>query len=111
MAASSLRPDGDQWRKRTGPHQTGSGHVSSPDPRLGPAQGPVHVLSWDLVVHGSDPAQGVRGPPQGSEHTHEGSGPRSKVRSIRTGVRHFPMGSGPTVVTLEYTFFSGLVAT
>jgi hypothetical protein len=38
-------PSREQWRKRTRPHQTGSGHVSSPDPRLGPAQGPVHVLS------------------------------------------------------------------
>jgi hypothetical protein len=65
MAASGLRLGGEQWRKRTGPHQTWSGHVSSPDPRLGPAQGPVHVLSWDLAVHGPNPAQGVRGPSKG----------------------------------------------
>jgi hypothetical protein len=45
VAASGLCPGGEQRRKRTGPHQTGSGHVSSPDPHLGPAQGPVHVLS------------------------------------------------------------------
>jgi hypothetical protein len=55
--------------------------------------------------------RGSGGPPQGSEHTREGSGPRSEVRSVRIGVWHSPWGSGPIVVTLEYTVFSGRVAT
>jgi hypothetical protein len=40
VAASGLRLGANQECMRTGPHQTGSGHVSTPDPRLGPVQGP-----------------------------------------------------------------------
>jgi hypothetical protein len=61
VAASGLRPSGVQWHKRTGPHQTGSGYVSSPDPRLGHVQGSCMFCSWDLAVRGLDPAQGGSG--------------------------------------------------
>jgi hypothetical protein len=93
VAASGLRPSGVQWHKRTGPHQTGSGYVSSPDPRLGHVQGSCMFCSWDLAVRGLDPAQGgVRGPSQGSRHARGGSRSYSEVWSISTGVWHFPMG-------------------
>jgi hypothetical protein len=66
VAASGLRPGEEQWRKRTGPHQTGSRHVSSPDPRLGPVQGPCMFCPGILLcvartLHrgGSGPVPGV----------------------------------------------------
>jgi hypothetical protein len=77
--------------------------VTRPPPGSSPRL--MHVLSWDLVVRGPDPAQG------GSGHARGGTGPYSKVRSVRTGVRHFPIGSGPTVDILEYIVFSGCMAT
>jgi hypothetical protein len=39
VAASGLCQGGEQKHMRTGPHQTRSGHVSVPDPHLGPVQG------------------------------------------------------------------------
>jgi hypothetical protein len=70
VAASGLRPGGEQWRKRTGLHQTGSGYVSSPDPRLGPVQGPCMFCPGTLLcvartLHrgGPGPVPGVRARP------------------------------------------------
>jgi hypothetical protein len=60
-------PRRGQWRKRTGPHQTGFGHVSSPDPRLGPVQGScmfcprtLQCVAWTLHRGGPGPIPGVR---------------------------------------------------
>jgi hypothetical protein len=54
VAASGLRLGAEQRCMWTGPHQTWFGHVSTPDPRLGPVQGPcperlhhaVHLQIW-----------------------------------------------------------------
>jgi hypothetical protein len=54
---------------QTGLHQTGSGHVSVPDPCLGPVQGPCMFRPGTLGPHcgGPDPIRGgVRIPFQGS---------------------------------------------
>jgi hypothetical protein len=84
---------------RTGPHQTGSGHVSTPDPRLGPVHARAcYVLGpWDPPVggshfRGSDPISGVQILFQGSKSysrgpacTSGGPGPTSEVRTIYPG--------------------------
>jgi hypothetical protein len=53
---------------KSGTHQTRSGHMSAPDPRLGPIQGPSMFCPEALgpIVGGLDPIQGVRIPFQGS---------------------------------------------
>jgi hypothetical protein len=55
---------------RTGPHQTRSGHVSAPDPRLGPVQGPCMFCPGTLGPQCGRPGPhtggGVRIPFQGS---------------------------------------------
>jgi hypothetical protein len=45
---------------RTGPHQTGSGHVLAPDPRLVLFKARVRSVlgPWDPTVGGPDPLQG-----------------------------------------------------
>jgi hypothetical protein len=62
VAALGLRLGGEQKRTRTGPHQTRSGHVSVPDPRLGPVQGPGMFCPVTL------------GPPCGRPGPHIGGG-------------------------------------
>jgi hypothetical protein len=57
MAASGLCLGGEQKRMRTGPHETRSGHVLTPDPtwvlfkaRVCSVLGP-----WDPIMRGLDP--------------------------------------------------------
>jgi hypothetical protein len=106
VAASGLRPGGEQWRKRIGPHRVVTGPLPRSCPRL------VHVLSWGLAVLGPDPAQG-------------GFGARSRCPGTPVEILDLtrrsglyvqgsgtsPWGSGPTVDTLEHIVFSGHVAT
>jgi hypothetical protein len=68
VAALGLRLGGEQKRTRTGPHQTRSGHVSVPDPRLGPVQGPGMFCPVTL------------GPPCGRPGPHIGGGSGSHSR-------------------------------
>jgi hypothetical protein len=111
---------------RTGPHHTGSGHVSTPDPRLGPVRGPGMFYL------------GTLGPPCGRPRPHTGGsgshsrgpactsgGPRptSEVWPIHPGVwdqpwgfgqyiqgsSALPWGFGLTIDALEYTTLSGHV--
>jgi hypothetical protein len=112
VAASGLRPGGEQWRKRTGPHQTGSGHVSSPDPRLGPVQGPCMFCPRALLCVARTLHRGG-----GSGARPRGPGTPVEVLDLtrRSGLYvqgsdTSPWGSGPTVDILEYIVFSGRVA-
>jgi hypothetical protein len=60
------------YADRSGTHQTRSGHVSAPDPRLGPIQGPSMFCPETLGPHCGQPGHhtGVRVPFQGSDlHT------------------------------------------
>jgi hypothetical protein len=82
---------------RTGPHQTRSGHMSVPDPRLGPVQGPGMFCPGTLgpPVGGPDP---IRGGGSGSHSrgptcTHGGPGPTLGVQTIYRGVQDQPWGS------------------
>jgi hypothetical protein len=85
VAASGPRLGGEQRRMRTGPHQTGSWHVTVPDPHLGP---------WDPTVGGPDPL-GRSGPyPRGPTCTRGGPGPTLGVRTVYPGVRDQLWGSG-----------------
>jgi hypothetical protein len=112
VAASGLHLGGEQWRKWTGPHQTGSGYVSSPDPRLGPVQGPCMFCSWDLAVRGPDPVQGGSGArPRGLDTPVEVLDLTRRSGLYVRGSGTSPWGSGPTVDTLEYIVFSGRVVT
>ena len=84
--------------------------VAGPPP--GSCPRPVHALSWDLAVHGPDPAQG------GSRTRPRGPGTPVEVLVLtrRSGLYvqgsgTFPWGSRPTADTLEYIVFSGRVAT
>jgi hypothetical protein len=113
VAASGLRLGGEQKRMQTGPHQTRSGHVSIPDPRLGPVQGMCMFCPGTLGPHcgrpgphtgGSDPILGVR-----LAHMAVLNQPwRSGLHIQGSGA--LPWGSGLTVEALEYITFSGHVA-
>ena len=71
----------------------------------------MHVLSWDLVVHGLDPAQGVWGLSRGPSTLVEVLDLARRSGPFVQGSNTSPWGSGLTVVTLEYTVFSSRVAT
>jgi hypothetical protein len=113
VAASGLRLGGEQKRMRTGPHQTRFGHVSVPDPCLGPVQGSGMFCPWTLGPHCGRPGPhtgGVRIPFQGSGlHTWR-SRTNLGVRTVYPGVRRSPVGVRTTVDALEYITFSGHVA-
>jgi hypothetical protein len=101
VAASGLRLGGEEKRMQTGSHQAGPGHVSTPDPCLGPIQGPCMFRPGTLGPHygrpgpligGSDPIPGVRlahvevrDQPWGSRLHIQGSGA-------------LPWGSGPLLM-------------
>jgi hypothetical protein len=112
MAASSLRLGGEQRRMRTGPHQTGPGHVSAPDPRLRSVQGPYMFRPGTLgppLWATRTPYGGVRIPFLGSSlHTCR-SGTTLGVRTAYPEVRHSPAGVRTTIDALEYITFSGHV--
>jgi hypothetical protein len=98
-------PGRGQWRKRTGLHQTGFGHVSSPEPRLGPVQGScmfcprtLQCVAWTLHRGGPGTPVSVLDLTRRSGLYVQGSGTSR-------------WGSGPTVDTLEYIIFPGHVAT
>jgi hypothetical protein len=54
VAASGLRLGGEQKRMRTSSHLAGPGHVSTPDPCLGPVQGPCTFRPRTLGPHCGD---------------------------------------------------------
>jgi hypothetical protein len=104
------------YADRSGTHQTRSKHVSAPDPRLGPVQGPSMFCPGTLGPHCGRP-----GP-----HTGGGGGPAPipGVRPAYVEVLDQPWrselyiqgfgallwGSGLTVDALEYITFFGHVA-
>jgi hypothetical protein len=105
VAASGLRLGGEQECMWTGPHQTRSGHVSVPDPRLGPVQGPGVFCPGTLGPHCGWPGPHTGGSgshSRGPACTRGGPGPILGVRTIYLGVRRSPVGSGLTVDALEY---------
>jgi hypothetical protein len=113
VAASGLRLGGEQKCMRTGPHQTRSGHVLVPDPRLGPTQGSRMLCPGTLGPHCGRPRPhmgGVRVPFQGSVlHVAVLDQPwRSRLHIQGSGA--LPWVSGLTVDALEYITFSGHVA-
>jgi hypothetical protein len=83
VAASGLRLGGEQRRMCTSLRQTGPGHMSAPDPRLGPAQGPCTFCPRTLGPHCGDPDPIRRGPD-----------PIPGVRLAHVEVRDQPWGSG-----------------
>jgi hypothetical protein len=101
------------YADRSGTHQTRSGHVSAPDPRLGPVQGPSMFCPGTLGpncgrlgphTRGSDPIPGVR-----LAHVEVLDQPwRSRLYIKGSGT--FPWGSGLTIDALEYITFSGHMA-
>jgi hypothetical protein len=113
VAPLRLRLGGEQKCTWTGLHQTRSGHVSVPDPRLGPVQGPCMFCPGTLGPHCGWPGPhmgGVRILFQGSGlHTWRSwtnlGGPDCISR-----VRRSPMGSELTIDALEYITFSRHVA-
>jgi hypothetical protein len=115
VAASGLCLGGEQKRMRTGLHQTGPEHVSVPDPRLGPAQGPcMFGLGTPLWV-AQTPYRGgggVSGPILGVRLAHVEVLDQpwgSELCIHRSGA--LPWGSGLTVDALEYiTFFKHMAA-
>jgi hypothetical protein len=95
MAASVPRLGGEQKCMRTGPHQTRSGHVSVPDPCLGPIQGLCMFHPGTLGPHCGWPRPhtgGSRSYSRGSACTRGGPGPTLEVRTAYPGVRRSPMG-------------------
>jgi hypothetical protein len=99
---------------RTGPHQTGSGHASVLDPRLGPVQGPGMFRPGTLGLHCGRPGPhtggGVRLPFQRSGlHTW-----RSRTNhggpDCMSGSPALPRGVWITVNAMEYITFSRHVA-
>jgi hypothetical protein len=94
VATSGLRLGGEQKRVRRGPHQTRSGHVSVPDPCLGPVQGPGMLCPGIL-----GPLCGRPGP-----HTGGGGGVRrahAEVRNQPWGPRLYIRGSGTNLGGLD----------
>jgi hypothetical protein len=98
-------------RSRT--HQTRSGHVSAPDPRLGPVQGPSMFCPRTLGPHcgrlrphmgGPDPIPGVR-----LAHVEVLDQPWRSRLYIK-GSSTLSWGSGLTADALEYITFSRHVA-
>jgi hypothetical protein len=123
VAASGLRLGGEQKHMRTGPHQTGSGHVSVSDPRLGPVQGPGMFYPGTPPVAARTPYGGSGFHPRGPACSSGGSGPTLEVRTVYPEVRDQPWGpdsisrgfgallwgSGLIVDALEHAAFSGHV--
>jgi hypothetical protein len=113
VAASGLRMGGEQKCTRTGLHQTRSGHVSVPDPRLGPVQGPGMFCPRTLETHCGRPGPHTGGSEfhsRGPAYTRGSPGPTLGVRTVNPGSGALPWGSGLTVDALEYITFSGHVA-
>jgi hypothetical protein len=112
VAASGLCLGGEQKRMRTGLHQTGPGHVSVPDPCLGPVQAPCIFRPGTLGPHCGRIGPHTGGPDhsRGLACTRGGLGPTLGVRTVYPGVRRSPVGVRTTVDALEYITFSGHVA-
>jgi hypothetical protein len=91
-----------------------SGHVSAPDPRLGPDSGPGVLLSWNPgtpLWAVRTPYGGVRIPFQGVRSIHMGVLDQTWRSGLYIqGSGSFPWGSGLTVDAWEYITFSGHVA-
>jgi hypothetical protein len=121
VAALGLRLGAEQKCMRTGPHQTRSGHVSTPDPRLGPVQSPGMFCPRALgtPMGGPDPIRGSGSHSRGPACTSGGPGSTSEVWTVYPGVWNQPWGPdcisrgpGPTlgvrttVDAMEYITFS-----
>jgi hypothetical protein len=101
------------YADRSGTHQTRSEHVSAPDPRLGPVQGPSMFCPETLGPHcgqlgphrgGPNPIPGVR-----LAHVEVLDQPwRSGLYIQESGT--LPWGSGLIVEALGYITFSGHMA-
>jgi hypothetical protein len=99
VAASELRLGGEQKRMPTGPHQAGPGHMSAPDPHLGPIQGPGMPCPGTLgpLCGRPGPHSGVGGPepfPGVRSCTRGGPGPTLGARTVYSRVRDQLWGSG-----------------
>jgi hypothetical protein len=89
------------YADRSGTHQTRSGHVSAPDPRLCPVQGPSMSCPGTLGPH-----CGRLGPHTGGSGSHSkgpactrgGPGPTLEVRTVYPGVRYSPMGGSDSLL-------------
>jgi hypothetical protein len=99
------------YADRSGTHQTRSGHVSTPDPRLGPVQGPSMFCPGTLGPHcgqpGPHPGGGGPGPILGVRLAHV----KVLDQPWRSGlyIQGFdtlPWGSGLSVEALGYIPFS-----
>jgi hypothetical protein len=113
VAASGLRLGKEQKCTRTGPHQTRSGHVSVPDPRLGPVQGSCMFYPGTLGPHCGRPRPHTGGSgshSRGPACTRGGLGPTLGSGVYIRGSDALPWGSELTVDALEYATFSGHVA-
>jgi hypothetical protein len=102
------------YADRSESHQTRSGHMSAPDPRLGPDDGPGVFCPGTLGPYRGRPGPHTGGGSgshsRGLVHTRGGPGLNLEVWTVYPGVRHFSMGSELTVDALEYITFSGHVA-
>jgi hypothetical protein len=99
---------------RTGPHQAGPRHVSTPDPCLTSSKAWVFSVpeSRDPAVGGPDPTQRGPGPVPGVQVAPVGVLNLTRRSNLHVqGSDTFPWGSRPTVDILEYIVFSGHVAT
>jgi hypothetical protein len=113
VAASGLCLGGEQKCMHTRSHQTRSGHVSVPDPRLGPVQGPCMFCPRTLGPHcgrSGSHTGGSKSHPRGPACTCGGPEPTLEIRIAYLGVWRSPWGSGLIVDALEYITFSGHVA-
>jgi hypothetical protein len=127
VAATGLRLGGERKRMRTGPHQTGPGHVSAPDPLPWSCPRPVYVPSWDLgtplwvtcspyggvqilFLGSSLDTWGSGTNPGGPNCIPKGLGPTLGVQTVYPGVRRSPVGVQTTIDALEYNTFSGHAA-
>jgi hypothetical protein len=80
---------------RSGSYQIRSGHVSAPDPRLGPDYGPSVLCPGALGPHCGRPRTHTGGSgshSRGPVRTHGGPGPDLEAWTVYAGVRYSPMG-------------------
>jgi hypothetical protein len=84
------------YADRSETDKTRSRHVSTPDPRLGPVQGPSMFCPESLGPHcgwlGPHTGGGSESHSRGPDCTRGGPGPTLEVRTVYLGVRHSPMG-------------------
>jgi hypothetical protein len=101
------------YADRSGTHQTSSGYVSAPDPRLSPVQGLSMFYPGTLGPHCGRPGPHTRGPDPilvvRLAHVEVLDQPWRSGLYIQ-GSGTLPWGSGLTVEALWYITFSGHMA-